>query len=151
MNLPTPDAVQVTLTSLTIVGVLVGWIKVLRPKWRHLRDRIVAVFDTLAGRPPVHDPATGQTLPALPPLNERLGSLEVAMTKLVDVMAVSAEHGQQLGEHAAALIDHARRIGDLEHARLERVTAQQESTEMWRAVANRDAIDGEAAEPSGEL
>lgn len=83
---------------------------------------VVAVRDSILGRPAVVDSITGKELaPALPGIGQRMDTVERALVALADQHAV--------------LEDHETRLKALEDARVERVVTQVESAAMWQAVA----------------
>lgn len=137
MGLPTPDALQVALTLTTLAVVWVGWAKVIGPRAKRAWGRSVGFFQAIAGRDPIVDKASGKELsPAVPPLGERLASIDDTMLRLVTVI--------ESNQDAHHRIDNVEvRVDALEQGRVERIVSQAESAEMWRAVANQspDVVD----------
>ncbi len=119
------DRFALVLSACTLVALWLGWLKILRPRIRKLWQRVDGALDTLGGRPPIVDNESGRELaPALPPLGERLATMEDALVRLADdrVRLDALEH----------------RVTALETAAVERIAIRAESAQMLRAVAERD-------------
>lgn len=139
-NLPSPDALQVALTCCTLLAFWIGWAKVARPRVRDRWNRILGFFQAIAGRDPIVDKASGKEIsPAVPPLGERLASIDDTMLRLVTVIESNQDAHKRIDNHEL-------RIGTLETREEERREIRAESTEIWRAVANHDIIDVEATD-----
>ncbi|MBO9522839.1 MAG: hypothetical protein J7518_15000 [Nocardioidaceae bacterium] len=88
-------------------GLILTWVavfKLLLPATRVVRGgwlRFWGVVDTIAGRDePIRDRATGRELvPAMPPLANRLDSLEDAVKTLIEVVADQHETRQMVDDH----------------------------------------------------
>ena len=114
---------------------LLGWLRVVRPRIRKARATLTSAQDALLGREAIIDSITGREIaPALPGVGSRMAHQEqqmelltVSVTKLVD---------QQ--QHQIALerrVDgHEDRIKGLEDAAIERVVGKAESASAWRAM-----------------
>lgn len=130
MNLEQTDALVGLVISVCVLGgILVGWAKWLRPRYRRNRDRFVSAMDSLVGRDAVYDSITGKEIaPALPGMGVRMAQQEQQMQVLTDAVAKIAESHERLD-------DHERRLHKLEVAAVERVVTRAESAEAWRAIA----------------
>lgn len=103
------------------LGVLVGWVKVIRPWLRTLGREYRAGRDSLLGREAITDTITGREIaPALPGIGQRMDTIETALAQLVDVHV--------------RLNSHDKRLTDLEAKDLERAMARTESIEMLRTI-----------------
>lgn len=131
MNLPTPDALQVTLTASTLLVIWIAWAKYLGPRIKAKWVRFVGFFQTIAGRDPIVDKVTGKEVsPAVLPLGEHLASINDNMAQLIEVVRSNQDAHHRIDGHET-------RINALESGRVERIVSQAESAEMWRAVANQ--------------
>lgn len=123
----------------TVAGIIVitiGWWKGVRPWLRRIRATGTAIVETLVGRDPIIDHATGKELvPAQPGLGVRMATMESAIALLADANAT--------------LANHERRIGALEQNQIERIVTRAESANMWRAVADVDLL-ANIPEPESE-
>lgn len=131
------DRFALVLSACTLVALWLGWLKILRPRIRKLWQRVDGALDTLGGRPPIVDNESGRELaPALPPLGERLATMEDALVRLADdrVRLDALEH----------------RVTALETAAVERIAIRAESAQMLRAVAERDT-DVVDSDPTTDL
>lgn len=135
MTLPNPDAIQIALTLSTLAVIWLGWAKVIGPKAKRAWNRGVGFFQAIAGRDPIVDKASGAELsPAVPPIGERLASIDSGLSRLVEVIEST--------QNAHARIDnHETRITSLEVGTVERIVTKAESAEMWRAVADNKETD----------
>lgn len=122
------DRIELALAILALLGIIVGWLKVVRPRWRKGTERVTAALDTIAGRPPVVDSITGKELaPELPSIGKRMESVEGSVSRLVEVIEGQHKQDQRLD-------DHERRLQQLEEQVIERVASKAESVAAWRAV-----------------
>lgn len=121
------------LSGLTaILTVWVGWAKVVGPRIKRAWSRGVGFFQTIAGRDPIIDKITGKEVaPAVPPLGEQMASINDTMGKLVAVIESNQDAHHRIDNHETRLVV-------LEEGRVERIVAQAESAQMWRAVANEN-------------
>ena len=111
-----------TASVLGALAVLWKAIQRARKRAKDVSGDVVAVRDSILGRPAVVDSITGKELaPALPGIGQRMDTVERALVALAD-------------QHTA-IEDHETRIKALEDARVERVVTQAESAAMWHAVA----------------
>lgn len=131
-----PDAwIAVIVGTCTLLGIIAGWVRWLRPRYRKARRTASAITETLVGRDAIIDPATGRELvPSQPGLGVRMAAMEEAIVRLshMDSRVTTVEQ---------ATADNQRRITALEEARIERIVTQAESAQAWRAVADRDVED----------
>lgn len=133
------DRAAALVTLCTLVGLWLGWLKVLRPRARRLWRRVDGALDTLGGRPPIVDNESGRELaPALPPLGERLATMEDALVRLATTSERMDEESRRLDTVTEQVGDLTRRVTVLETSSVERIAAHAESAQMWRAVAERD-------------
>lgn len=120
----------------TLLGIVIGWMKWVRPRIRKGVDQVTGVRDAILGREAIVDSITGKELaPALPGMGVRMAQQEAVsklqqeqMTLLTDAVAKLANTHQRLD-------DHDRRLNALEAAAIERVATKAESVAAWRAVA----------------
>ena len=143
-DLTTINAVTGALIALlTLMGILVGYLRWIRPRWRKFRGDVTGVRDALLGRDPVVDSITGREVqPALPGMGVRMDlqerqmeMMQVAVTKLVDQQkAIVHLEDRVTGVES--------RVKALEDAAVERVVTRAESVAAWRAM--------EAAASSGQ-
>lgn len=146
------DTAQVAL----LVGIATGAIGLLaagvstvrkvRAWWRPKSERIDLALDTLGGRPAIADPAGGGRLPAILPLHERLLTIEATQRDQAAALRAIAEVNTALAELHRITSDHEVRLVSLEDVEAERSLSREESTAMWRAVADREVIDVEGTE-----
>lgn len=99
--------------------------------------RVGAVADAILGTPAIKDRQGGTLDPGNPGLVHRVAQVEEAVVEFRHMVGLLTETQKRLD-----LIDN--RVGVLEEARLERIVTQAESAQMWRAVAEKDTINGEA-------
>lgn len=126
---------DLAIATAVLGGVVVGWIRYIRPRWRRSKAEVVAVRDAILGRDAVLDTITGEErVPALPGIGVRTAKLEqgmellsVAVTKLADQNAALVSIGRDV-------TDLQTRVDRLEAAAVERVVAKVESTAAWSAV-----------------
>lgn len=138
-DLGNPDHLAVIYTASALIGLWVGWFKLVRPKWRRFWAKLDGSLDTLNGRGPITDLATGRVLsPAQPPLGNRIANVEEAVSELREVVKLLTAVQRRLDEHAS-------RISSLEDGRLERIVTKAESAQAWRAVADNAATDTDPA------
>lgn len=131
----TQDIVGLAIGVATLMGLVVGWLRWVRPRIRRLRAKTVMALDSLVGREAVIDTITGEEIaPALPGIGARMSHqeqqvelLSVAVTKLVD----QQDHQRKLEERVDS---HDHRIKALEEQAIERVATKAESVAAWRAV-----------------
>lgn len=129
MDLTRTNAILgLALSVLALLGFVLGWLRVVRPRWRRGLSRVGAALDTIAGREAITDNITGKELaPELPSIGKRMESVEDSVARLVDV--VESQHHQD-----EQLADHERRLKQLEDQTIERIAAKAESVSAWRAV-----------------
>lgn len=122
------EKVALAIGICTLGGLLVGYLRVIRPRLRKAAARIGAALDTIAGRGPVMDSITGKQLaPELPSIGKRMDAMEGSVSRLVEV--IEGQHKQD-----ERLDDHETRLKRLEEQTVERVATKVESTQAWRAI-----------------
>jgi hypothetical protein len=131
-NVPQPDSIQAwggaALTVVALLGVLVAWVRYVRPRLRNVSAQVVGVRDSILGREAIHDSITGREIvPALPGMGVRMAGLESAQAALMEAVA-------KLADEHIRLEDHERRIVALEVSGFERVVTRAESAQAWRAM-----------------
>lgn len=124
-------------------GGVLGWWWRKQPQREEERQRNAAVADAILGEPAVLDRSNQQIQPPRPGLVHRVGTVEEAVIEFRSVISLLTELQKQV-----ATLDS--RLAVLEHSAIERALARHESAEMWRAVANRDVIDGQADDDASE-
>lgn len=136
----------------TLCGLLVlwvGWIKAVRPKIRRFWARWTGVGDALLGREPIFDPASGRELsPALPGIGQRMATVEEAVTTLTQTVAELDAINKRLDRHEQQIGTNTENIAAMMVAAAERIVTKDEAAQMWRAIADKELIDGETEPPS---
>jgi hypothetical protein len=134
----------------TLCGLLVlwvGWIKAVRPKIRRFRTRWNQAGDALLGRDPIVDTITGREVsPALPGIGQRMATVEDAVKTLTDTVARLDAINERLDRHEAQIGTNTENIAAIMVAAAERIITKDESAQMWRAIADKELIDGESSE-----
>lgn len=97
-----------------------------------------AVADAILGSPVIKDRRGEVIDEGSPGLVHRVAQVEEAVVEFRHMVGLLTETQKHL-----ALIDN--RVTTLEEARVERLVTQVESAHMWRAVADKDLIEGEEA------
>lgn len=111
-------------------GILLGWLRWLRPRLHRAQAEAVAIRDSIIGRDAIRDSITGREIaPALPGVGVRLEAQERHLGVLADAVASLAQSHDRLE-------DHEHRITKLETAAVERIVARAESAAGWRAVSD---------------
>lgn len=120
---------------LILLGMVAGWITVVRPRIRKGIARVTAALDTIAGRPPVTDSITGRELsPELPSIGKRMDTIEGSVSRLVGVIESQHTQDERLDAHEERLEKHAEQIKQLQDAVIERVATKAESVAAFRAI-----------------
>lgn len=142
MNLPNPDGLQVVLTVCTLVALWLGWAKVIFPRIRRRWNRVVGLFQTIAGRDAVIDKRDGTILsPAVPHLGEQLSTLNDTVSKLVAVIESNHDAHRRIDHHDRVLGGHDQAIAALIAGSAERAATALASAALLSAVANRDDLN----------
>lgn len=139
LTLPSPNGVQILLTLGSVAVALLALQKVFVPTWRwfgRVGNRITGALDNLGGREAFVDPATGKLVEAIPPIGERLTSIDTRLDSLLNVNARLDSHEARLGDHDASI------------ASLIAATFERGAHDVLKAVEKRNegVIDGEATE-----
>ena len=129
MNIDDTDRLAgLIVSSIVILGAVLGWIRYVRPRMRRGYRRIVAVFDAILGREPITDSITGKEIaPAQPGIGVRMATTEENLRVLAEAVAKIADSHLRLDDHEV-------RLKNLEDARVERVVARAESAQAWRTI-----------------
>lgn len=137
-EMTTAENVAVAVGILTILGIVIGALRWMRPRWRSAARTWVAFRDTFLGRDAIMDTTTpGREIePALPALGVRMSKVEIAVA--------------QLAEQHRRLDNHEDRIVNLEQARVERVVTQAESAAMLNMVERLHEVDPRPDPPTRE-
>lgn len=152
MTLPTPDGLQVALTTCTLLALWVGWVKAVRPKVRQFVRRWTSAGDALVGRPSIYDPASGRELaPELPGIGQRMATVEDAVKTLTETVAALDSINHRLDRHERQIGQNTENIAVIMTAAAERIVTKAEAAEMWRAIADKDLVDGDSDEPTADL
>ena len=123
------------LALATLLGVLVGWFRLVRPRILRGRSEVTAIHDSILGRDAIVDSITGREIePALPGVGVRLAATEEHLGVLAQAVATIAESHVRLE-------DHEQRLTRLEEASVERIVSRAESAAGWRAM--EEAIKAE--------
>lgn len=129
------EIVGLAVGVLTLMGLMLGYVKVVRPRWRKFRDRAIGGLDALVGREAVHDSITGKEIaPALPGIGTRMETVEQAIEHIADLLTTQRTQDQQIAELREDLGQLTHRVKTLEDGAIERVAGKAESISAWRAV-----------------
>jgi hypothetical protein len=125
------DLWTILVAVVTVLGAGAPFVfKKVVPAVRRRRETREAMHAAIIGAPAVRDKATGEIrAPAIPGIADRMGAMEKHM-------AVMAETVASLNDAHSRLDGVEERVKALEEARVERVVAQAESAQIWRAVAD---------------
>ena len=141
----TDRVVGLLVAVCTLLGLVVGWVRWVRPKIHNGRREVVAVRDAILGRDAIADSITGKEIaPAVPGMGVRMAHQEAQMQALTDVVARLADSQSRFDNLETLTGDHAVRIKALEDAVVERVVTKVESAQAWRAM--EEAIKAEPDE-----
>lgn len=122
----TQDWLTLFLAAGAVLSLIVGWVKVIRPRWHRGRSQFVAARDAIVGRDAVVDTITGvERSPALPGVGVRLANQEHHLGVLAEAVASIASSHHKLEDHES-------RILALEEATVERIRA--DSAAAWGAM-----------------
>lgn len=125
--------------ALTLAVLAFGLIGAAYGTWRRVRPgarRAAAALDAIIGKEAVTD-RSGQVLePAQPGLTHRVATVEEAVVEFRHMVGLLTET-----QHAITSLD--ARVKSLEDGRIEKVIAQAESAQMWRAVADNAITDAD--------
>ncbi len=118
-----------------LLGVLVGWLRWVRPRIRRGKSEVTAIRDSILGRDAIVDSITGREIePALPGVGVRLAATE----KHLGVLAESVASLVLMHERIDRVEMHDKvqdaRIDKLEEASVERIVSRAESAAGWRAM-----------------
>lgn len=139
-----------TLCGLFVIWI--GWLKAVRPMLRRWNKRWNAAGDALLGREAIYDPASGRELaPALPGIGRRMATMEDAVHALTQTVAELDAVNKRLDRHEQQIGANTENIAVIMTAAAERIVTKAEATEMWRAIADKDLVDGDSDEPTGEV
>lgn len=134
-------AMKALIGAATLVGLLFGFFRWVRPAVKAVRRDFVAGRDALVGRDAVHDSITGREIvPALPGIGVRMDTTENQMAQLAAAVV-------KIADSHVLLEDHEGRIKKLEEAAVERVVARAESVQAWRAI---EAVAAQSPHPDAE-
>lgn len=141
----TAEKVTLVSTSLGILVLLIGFYRSWwRPRYRRWSRTIRTALEALGGRPEVTDEVSGVHLPKIDPMHTRLTGIEIRqedqgarLDRLTDLLERQAELHRIAQDHEVRLIS-------LEDTEAERAANREEYTALWRAISERDTIDGEA-------
>ena len=118
-------------------GGVLGWWWRKQPERQRERERNAAVADAILGEPAVLDRSDQEIQPARPGLVHRVTSVEEAVIQIGNMTGL-------LNEALKRIDTLDERLAVVERAQIERILTKAESANMWRAIADRDAIDGSA-------
>lgn len=126
---------KVLIGAATLVGILVGFRRVLLPRWKSIKSDIRAGRDALVGRREQRDSITGTLIaPALPGIGVRMANNETQLERLADAVAILADNALRLTTVEHRVDEHDERLNRLDAAVVERVATRVESTQAWAAV-----------------
>ncbi len=142
------------LALCTLIGVVFGYLRVIRPRWRNARARVAGALDALVGRDAIVDSITDRVLaPALPGIGVRMETVERAVAHIAQLLDSQQSQDVEIAEIRAELLLLADRVRQLEEGAIERVATKAESISAFRAI-EAVAKSTEPAEPdptTGEL
>ena len=129
-----------------MIGGIAGYWRWVRPRIKRAQQTATAIVETLVGREPIVDAATGKELvPAQPGMGVRLASVEDGQRTQAETIAKltetvlkldDAHHRLDTVETDMATIKSD--VSALKAAAWERIATKAESAQMWRAVADAD-------------
>ncbi|MBO9523416.1 MAG: hypothetical protein J7518_17950 [Nocardioidaceae bacterium] len=139
--MPSADRLAAIYTLCGLIAIWVGWVKLARPRVRKLFKGWRAAQDALLGREPIIDPASGRELaPALPGIGQRMATVEDAVKMLAENVAALDAVNRRVDRIETQVGANTENIAALMTATAERIITKAEAAEMWRAVANKDAV-----------
>lgn len=127
LELVNAERVNLLLAGSGLVALWVGWLWKIRPAVRRLSGRVGGALDNLGGRREGYDYATGQRIPAIPALGERLGGIELKQAEMSETL-------DKLADVHTQLQDHGRRLEALEIAAAERISIRLENASLLHAA-----------------
>ena len=96
--------IAVVIGLATLLAVIAGWARWVRPRLRRARLVTTAVTETILGRDAIHDASTGvELVPAQPGLGVRLASQETQLRTLADALTKIAGSHERLDDHEARI------------------------------------------------
>lgn len=123
-------------------GGVLGWWWRKQPERERERERGSAVADAILGEPEVRD-RSGQVIQqGRPGLVHRVSSVEEAVVQIGNMTGL-------LNEALKRIDTLDERLAVIERSTIERILTKAESASMWKAIANRDDIDGTAEDEPG--
>lgn len=136
MDLESTDAlIGLGISAATLLGILVGWFRWVRPKIKSATDQVAAARDAILGREEIKDNITGRTLvPALPGLGVRMAYAEDTLAHQQKQMDLLTDAVDRLANVQEQLNDLVRRVVALEAQSIERVATKAEAVAAWRAI-----------------
>lgn len=117
-------------------GGVLGWWWRRQPQRERERERNAAVADAILGEPAVLDRSEQEIQPARPGLVHRVASVEEAVIQIGNMTGL-------LNEALNRIDTLDERLSVVERAQVERILTKAESAHMWRAIADRDVVDGD--------
>lgn len=136
----------------TLVGIVAGWMRWVRPRIKALRAEVRGALDALVGRDAIIDPASGRVLAEpLPGMGRRMDDVERAIAHVATLIEGQHAQDRQIAELKRELAIERQRIDTLEAGTIERVAAKAESVAAWRAIEkiadqSDPAIDGDTSD-----
>lgn len=116
------------ISAVTLLGVLAGYMRWVRPRLRRAVRQVIAVRDSILGREAIGDSITGREIePALPGVGVRLAAQERQMEQLTEAVT-------RIAASQARLENHEERIAALEAGAYERIANKAESVAMFQAI-----------------
>lgn len=123
------------ITAGAVGAVLMGFFRVVWPKWRRFTTKVGGVADAILGRDAIFDRITHKELvPALPGLGVRQAKQEEQMELLTVTVTKLVDQRDYLQALTRVVDGHGDRLDALEEATLERVTSHVESAHMFKAM-----------------
>lgn len=116
------------LTLVAIVAALAAFGRWVLPRYRKARARLVAAFDTIAGREEITDSITGRIIaPAVPNLGERMAMHDERIDRIASAVTDIAKSHQRIDALEV-------RVDALERSQVERIAGKAESIQLFRTI-----------------
>lgn len=167
LNLPAPDAFQVTATIATGILLYIATVKAIIPIWRWARHKVKRGSDLIAvfiGRDPSFDRVGGKKIPAVPSLVDALveirdvqseqsraiSDLTSVVTEVANQQLTLHEHTRQIADLRMASAIHTEQIGLLKIAAAERAATAEAATAALNLIRDEQTAtaDQHPEEPS---
>jgi hypothetical protein len=137
----TGEIVGLAVAIASLLAVVAGWLRWVRPRWRRATAQVVGVRDAILGREALVDTITGvQRVPALPGVGVRLANTEEAIEKLTELV-------ERQGDYGARIEALEVRLTAIEESTIERIAGKAEMVELLRTIQAAQHAPPPAADP----